>query len=128
MAIVLVADDNTMLRKTIRTVLEKANHTVLEAQNGEETIQILRDSKVDVLLLDVVMPGKGGVETMLEMNSGELTTRTIVMTGKIDTGGKAFQALCRRFRAEKILTKPFTNISLLQTIAEITQPPGNDAC
>ena len=128
MAIILVADDNTMLRKTIRTVLEKANHTVLEAQNGEETIRILRDSAVDVLLLDVIMPGKGGLETMLEMNSGKITTRIVVMTGKLDTTSEPFQAICRRFHAEKILTKPFTNISLLQTIAEITQPPGDNQC
>ena len=126
MAVVLIADDNTMIRKTIRNVLEKANHTVLEASNGQETIRVLGDSRVDVLLLDMVMPGKGGLETLLEMNSEQITTRIIVMTGKLDTTSEPFQTLCRRFHAEKVLTKPFTNLSLLQAIADVTQPTRDD--
>jgi CheY-like chemotaxis protein len=45
--------------------------------------------------------------------------RVIVMTGRIDTGTTAFQTLCRRFKTEKILTKPFTSKQLLDSVNEL---------
>ena len=116
---ILVADDNDLFRKTIRRILEKAGHSVEEASDGQSVLQLLGRTAFDIVLLDIVMPGKGGIETLLELNVSNKDVRVIVMTGRIDTGTTAFQTLCRRFKTEKILTKPFTSKQLLDSVNEL---------
>ena len=116
MAKVLLADDNQMLRKTVRKILEQGGHEVVEARDGREAMEQLHRSRMDVVLLDIVMPGQGGMETLFEMSGSRIRTRVIIMTGRIDTGTEAFKNLCLRFRAEKVLTKPFRRKSCLRLL------------
>ena len=115
----LVADDNDLFRKTIRRIHGEAGHSVEEASDGQSVLQLLGRTAFDIVLLDIVMPGKGGIETLLELNVSNKDVRVIVMTGRIDTGTTAFQTLCRRFKTEKILTKPFTSKQLLDSVNEL---------
>lgn len=124
MAKVLLADDNQMLRKTVRKILEQGGHEVVEARDGREAMEQLHRSRMDVVLLDIVMPGQGGMETLFEMSGSRIRTRVIIMTGRIDTGTEAFKNLCLRFRAEKVLTKPFSAKELLTAIAGKPSVPG----
>jgi len=122
MAKILVVDDDDLLRETVRLVLEKAGHRVAEAQDGRKVPELLAGDTFDIMLLDMVMRGKGGIETLADPALSSSSCKVIVMTGRIDTGSEAFQALCRRFNAEAVLAKPFTTRQLLETIEALV--PG----
>lgn len=119
MAKVLLVDDNELFRKTLRLILQKGGHQVVEAENGQNVSPLLETGHFDILLLDIIMPGKGGIETLADLSPSDDSYKVIVMTGRIDTNSQAFQDLCRRFRAEAILAKPFTARQLLETIDKL---------
>ena len=92
---VLVVDDDPTQRRLIQAVLERDGFAVAHAQNGGEAIQHLTSgASVDVVLLDLVMPGLSGQDTLIEMRARGFKQPVIVLTatGGIDTVVQAMQA------------------------------------
>lgn len=83
---ILIADDHAILREGLRGLLEEYDDIVVvgEATNGNETLDKTRQLKPTILLLDLIMPGMGGVEVLETLATEELPTRTIVLTGVDD--------------------------------------------
>jgi DNA-binding NtrC family response regulator len=92
---VLVVDDDPTQRRLIQAVLERDGFAVVHAQDGDEAIQRLSSgATVDVVLLDLVMPGMSGQDTLVEMRARSFAQPVIVLTatGGIDTVVQAMQA------------------------------------
>jgi two-component system, OmpR family, KDP operon response regulator KdpE len=68
-ATILVVDDEPQIRRVLRTTLASHGYTVLESKTGDEALDLLRDSRADLILLDVNMPGRSGLETCREIRS-----------------------------------------------------------
>jgi two-component system KDP operon response regulator KdpE len=66
-ATILVVDDEPQIRRVMRTTLATHGYTVIEALSGEEALERIRDEKIDLILLDVNLPGISGVETCREL-------------------------------------------------------------
>jgi DNA-binding NarL/FixJ family response regulator len=84
---VFIADDQLLIRQGIRTLLEMDAEIVIagEAEDGAETIERVPSAEVDVLLLDVRMPKKSGVDVLRELSSIEALPPTLVLTTFDDT-------------------------------------------
>ena len=84
---VFIADDQLLIRQGIRTLLEMDAEIAIagEAEDGAETIERVRDANVDVLLLDVRMPKKSGVDVLRELGSINALPPTLVLTTFDDT-------------------------------------------
>ncbi|MBI2970532.1 MAG: response regulator, partial [Gammaproteobacteria bacterium] len=67
MARILVVDDYADFREVVRLLLERQGHEVLEAEDGIEAVQVCRNSHPDLVILDIFMPGKDGIETLWEI-------------------------------------------------------------
>ena len=98
MATILLAEDDASTREIARIVLERGGHAVLEASSGTEALALLKKENVDLLLLDIMLPGLDGHSLLLQLaEDGRLTavelayTDGIVITG-IDTGSPAAKA------------------------------------
>src|SRR5882724_4494509 len=92
---VLVVDDDPTQRRLIQAVLEREGFTVVHAEKGDEAIQRLMSGvAADVVLLDLVMPGLSGQDTLAEMRARGFNQPVIVVTatGGIDTVVQAMQA------------------------------------
>ncbi|WP_293906351.1 sigma-54 dependent transcriptional regulator [Phenylobacterium sp.] len=92
---VLVVDDDPTQRRLIQAVLERDGFAVAHAQSGDEAIQHLTSgASVDVVLLDLVMPGISGQDTLIEMRARSFKQPVIVLTatGGIDTVVQAMQS------------------------------------
>ncbi len=120
---VLIADDDPQISGLIREVLELANCQVLEARSGEETLEVLRrenasDRPVDVLLLDILMPGMSGYEVISRVKSDPLlaTTSIIVTTALTSITDKTMGL---GMGADDYLTKPFDPRELVARIQVI---------
>ncbi len=112
---ILIAEDEEALRKLTSSTLKQLGHTVLEAWDGAEAIKIAGqfDSKIDLLLTDVVMPGMTGSELALRLASTRPDTKVLYMTGYTD-GAIAERGVLEAGRS--ILRKPFTHAQLIRSL------------
>ncbi len=96
---VLVVDDDPTQRRLIQAVLEREGLMVVHAESGEQAIDRLGAGSADAVMLDLVMPGQGGLETLKEMRARSFMQPVIVLTatGGIDTVVQAMQAGAQDF-------------------------------
>jgi CheY-like chemotaxis protein len=113
---ILVVDDDSQLRSVVSRLLRSEGHEVTEAPGGEEASAAIKATAFDLLLIDLVMPEKGGLETIMEIHHDAKSIPTIVMSGKIPVDDDAVNRLVERYGARGVLAKPFTNRELLDAI------------
>ena len=116
MAQVLVIDDEPLLRTLVRNILERGGHTVLDASDGRAGLVLWHQNRVDVVLTDIFMPNKDGIEVLMEIKRAWPQANIIVMTG----GGQTYQPdmvqAAILLGAARILQKPFDKNVLLTAI------------
>ncbi|MBD3343860.1 MAG: protein kinase [Chitinivibrionales bacterium] len=81
---VLVVDDEALIRQSVRDILEDDGFCVIEACNGEECCFLLDSHQVDLILMDIQMPGRNGMETFKEMIRARYKVETIMISGHAD--------------------------------------------
>jgi DNA-binding NtrC family response regulator len=116
MATVLAIDDDETILDVVQAILSQQGYGVLRATNTHDGLAILKERTVDVLLLDMVMPGQGGMDFLMELRRDRPKLPVIVMSGKIRTDMNPFKALATQFGAVCILAKPFSTDELNDAI------------
>ena len=109
-AFVLVADDDPGIRLVLRHRLEAAGYQVEEAADSQSTLLALTSNRYDVALVDIMMPGAGGLEVLSKARNEGTRTLVIVITAA-STMNNAVEAMKRG--AHDYLTKPFENLDLV---------------
>jgi DNA-binding response OmpR family regulator len=112
MASVLIVDDQDMVRRTLRLALESEGLDVREAGDGDEALRLYRKTPADVVITDIVMPNKEGIETIFELRRSSPKVKIIAMSGR-DTVD--FLDMARKLGADHALRKPF-EMRLLVTL------------
>lgn len=118
MTTVLVIDDEELARYTLREVLEGNGFTVLEAEDGEKGIQAFHDNQVDLIITDIIMPHKEGVETIIELKREQPDLKIIAISGGGRTRNLDFLKLAGDYGADKVLAKPFTATEIMTAVKE----------
>ena len=115
---VLITDDHAVFRDGLRKLLEGADDisVVGEASNGNQCIKMLGKFKPDILLLDLRMPDKGGLDVLREVNFDSLHTRVIVLTAAEDDHG-VIRAM--RLGARGVVLKQSASDLLLKSIRQV---------
>ena len=124
---VLVVDDDPTQRRLVQAVLDREGYNVVHAENGGEAIdRMTKGGGADVVLLDMVMPGLSGMETLAEMRTAGVRAPVIILTasGGIDTVVKAMQAGAQDFfikpaSPERILISIRNALQLGDLVAEV---------
>ncbi len=119
MARVLVIDDEELARFTMREILESAGHEVIEAVDGEQGVQKYRDDPTDIIVTDIIMPKKEGVQLIIELKQDFPDLLIIAVSGGGRTKNFDFLKLAKDFGADKILSKPFTDTDLNNSVREL---------
>lgn len=106
---ILVIEDEQMLRECLRDLLSQRDCIVFEASNGEEALRLLENQSVDLILTDVDMPVKNGLEFLREFRQKNHTTPVAIMSG-----GKVIEAdLLKVIGAFSFIQKPNLDLDLL---------------
>jgi signal transduction histidine kinase/CheY-like chemotaxis protein len=110
---ILVADDDDGVRSMIRDILAAQGHDVLEAANGRVAMEILSAQTVDLLITDIVMPEREGIETILELHRTRPELGIIAISGAF--GGQFLRA-AKLFGAHAAVSKPIHPVRLLTEV------------
>ena len=113
---VLLIDDEQMVRKIVRKMLERGGHEVTEAENGRLGLEQLQRGSYDLVLTDIIMPEMEGVETVMTVLEQYPALKVIAMSGGGRTGNMDFLATAEKLGASAVLNKPFTLAALAQAI------------
>src|SRR5271166_2722320 len=113
--LVLIADDDPAIRLILRHRLEAAGYDVSEASDSAGALAALKTNRFDVALLDIIMPGSGGLEVLSAAQTDGVRTAIIVITAA-STMSNAVEAIKRG--AHDYLTKPFHNLDLVAAAVE----------
>ena len=85
---VLIADDHPLIRSAMKLLLESDGHDVVaEADNGADAVQLARKHNVDLIILDITMPGLDGLEVINRIRVSEVKSRILVVTSQSPLGG-----------------------------------------
>jgi two-component system, OmpR family, KDP operon response regulator KdpE len=109
---ILIVDDEPQIRRVMRTTLSSQGYSVIEARSGEEALEILRKEHPDLVLLDVNMPGMGGLEVCREIRD-QSDVAIIVLTVRNTEHDKV---LALDAGADDYVVKPFSIDELLARI------------
>jgi CheY-like chemotaxis protein len=115
---VLVVEDEKNLREVAVVLLRQGGYRVLEAKDAEEALTIMADSelRIDLLLTDVIMPGKSGAELLKEAKEGRPKLRCLFMSGYT---GDLVSRQGVKIEEASFLEKPFTKRSLLKKVYSV---------
>lgn len=111
---VLIADDSSVMRTLISHFIKKLGYNALTANDGDACIHLLNTEKVDLLLLDINMPGKNGMEVLSYLQANDMALPVIMITASDDIS-QAVQ--CIKMGAYEYLTKPVENDRLEITVS-----------
>lgn len=106
MAKVLIVDDEDVLREALRLALERDGHEVCEASDGDSGTRMFREKRADLVITDLIMPQKEGIETIRELRRSCPRVKIIALSGR---GGVAINAnleRARRVGADMAIQKP----------------------
>ena len=116
MARILIIDDDVTLRQALTKHLERVGHEVRQAADGDAGIRAYERHAADVVIVDIFMPGQGGLQTIGRLRREWPAVKIVAMSGvksagAIDVGGHAVA-----LGADRFVTKPFEAATLVELV------------
>ena len=115
MARIQIVDDEPEVRMALRAILERAGHKVIEASTGDQGARLYALSPSDVLITDIMMPGKDGIETLMELRADFPNIKIIAISGQAEDLLPTLQQFGVRFA----FPKPLQPEAILKAIGEL---------
>jgi len=116
MARIFIVDDQDFVRFTLKQVLARAGHEVIEASNGQEALAQIGTANPDLVITDILMPDMGGIEVIAELKNAHPKLKVIAMSGGGRTDNKDFLEIASETGADATLLKPFRAQDVLELV------------
>jgi DNA-binding NtrC family response regulator len=118
---ILIIDDEASIRKPLQIILERAGHEVVSAANGNEAVRLWRQRAGDMVITDIHMPEKNGLEAIIELRHIAPQARILAMSGgdlnaRVDVLGDA-----TLLGAIHTISKPFTLDEMLRAVEKVLE-------
>ncbi len=113
---VLIIDDDDLVRLTARNILQKAGCSIFEADNGVAGIKLFKQEQPTIVITDMLMPDKEGLETITEIRKLSATAKIIAMSGGGNSKNMTYLQMALKVGAHHTLKKPFKPDELLSVI------------
>jgi len=108
---VLICDNEAILRTLVRAALEEDGYDLHEARDGDESLELTRRLEPDLIVLDMMMPGRTGLEVLTELRSERRFAETpvIMLTARVQAGDRA---AAEKAGVDHFVSKPFSPVEL----------------
>ncbi len=120
---ILIIEDDYDFRQVLVQMLNKLGFDVMEAENGSHALQLCSETKPDLVLTDIIMLDKEGLETIQELLSSCPNLKIIAMSGGGRIDANSYLPLAEKLGAKKTLQKPFLREELIAAIEEVLGEP-----
>ncbi len=127
MARILIADDEEDFCFLMQRALAIAGHEARVAKDGDDALAGLRAAPVDVAVVDLYMPGKDGIETIMDIRRHHPGIKVIAITGSVSKTAAPALAMARKLGAHLTLAKPFTAAELMVALKQVLPDPDSEA-
>ena len=118
---ILVVDDDIEIREMLKQYLERAEYDVLVAQDGKVALKLHHETPVDLIITDIVMPEKEGLETIMEFRHHFPSVKVIAISGGGKIEANEYLKLAKALGAQKTFAKPFVIRELLEEVRKLLQ-------
>lgn len=119
MARILVIDDEELVRYTLRAILESADHEVVEATNGNEGMASCKAHPAELVITDIIMPEKEGMETIIELRHAYPDVKIVAISGGGRIGSTDYLKMARKLGADEVMPKPFQMDEVLSMVRRV---------
>lgn len=116
MARILIIDDDPWILKIFQQILEHEGHEITTATNGQEGLDLFRQSPTDIVITDMVMPVKDGLKMIMELESEFPKVPIIAISGGGVIEPERYLTLAESIGTKKTLTKPISKQDLVDAV------------
>lgn len=119
MGSILIIEDDNEIRNMLKIMVQRAGFSVQTARNGLEGVKTFRRAPSDVVITDIVMPEKEGLETILELREDYPEVKIIAISGGGRHDAKNYLQSAKDFGADYIFHKPFSQKEIITAIKDL---------
>jgi DNA-binding NtrC family response regulator len=119
---IMIVDDDASIRRTLHLLLSKAGYEVVQASDGSEAVRLWRQRGGDLVITDLHMPEKDGIETIIELLSYSPRIRIIAMSGGGQTKRLDLLGNMALLGSIHTIEKPFTLSEMLKAVQRALEP------
>ena len=123
MARILVIDDDLQVRKLLQSLLTRAGHEVALASDGKEGLDTYRRRPADLVITDLIMPEKEGIEMILDIRKDDPGVKVIAISGGARIAPENYLRMAESLGAGRTFSKPVDRKALLGAIEEMLAEP-----
>ena len=116
---ILIIDDENSIRTMLEEIFKDEGFSVTLASDGEEGIKSFKKNPADVVVTDIIMPNKEGLETIIELKKNNPDLKILAMSGGGRMEAESYFQFARKFGADATIEKPFRQNELVQKVAEL---------
>jgi len=116
---ILVVDDNIEVREMLKQYLERAEFEVLVAPDGKEALKLHHATPAELIITDIVMPEKEGLETIMEFRKRFPLVKVIAISGGGKVEANEYLEIAKALGAHKTFAKPFELGGLLEEVRKL---------
>lgn len=115
---ILVIDDDDLIRETLSTFFLREGYSVQVAGDGAEGLTLFGKEPARLVVVDIAMPEKEGIETIMELRRTETDVKIVAISGGGRTGTDLYLDAARKLGADEILAKPFSRAQIVNLARE----------
>jgi DNA-binding NtrC family response regulator len=121
---ILIVDDDASIRRTLQALLLRAGYAVMQARDGTEALRLWREHGGDLVITDLHMPEKDGIQTIVELLSHSPRTPIIAMSGGGQTRRLDLLGNASLLGAILTIEKPFTIAEIIALVSRALERPN----
>ena len=118
---ILIIDDEPHILLMLKKMLERVGYEIEIATNGVEGIRLFKESGSDLVITDIIMPEKEGLETIREMRRIKSDLKIIAMSGGGKVSADNYLQIARIFGAAESIAKPFTQEEMVSAVQSLLE-------
>jgi len=118
-ACILIIDDEVQIRELLGQMLAREDYDVVYASDGKEGMKACREQSIDLIITDIIMPEKDGIEMILELRHDFPGLKVIAISGGGRLGPDGYLEMARKLGAHRTFFKPFNRKEILDAVREL---------
>ena len=116
---ILIIDDDPQILDMLGQILEREGYDIVKASNGKEGIKLYRENPVDLIITDIIMPEKEGIETIFELRKDFPDLKIIAISGGGRIDPEEYLFVAQKLGVQRTFAKPIARAELLKAVREL---------